>query len=107
MSSEARHTPGPWTPEGSFVVAYGEHGANICAVSEPRSSAVVEYTRPSLRSDYGEEIYANARLIAAAPELLEAGNRVMNAIYMQRDNAELTAATNELAEAIMKAEERS
>lgn len=56
----AQHTPGPWTSHVVRVqrAIVGRHG-------EP-----VAYTRADLERDDVDE--ANARLIAAAPELLEA-----------------------------------
>lgn len=63
------HTPGPWEVVGATVVWSPSAkkvvaGASAC---EPASGAV-EYERPSLRAI--EEPAANARLIAAAPEML-------------------------------------
>ncbi len=59
-----KHTPGPWhlSPTGRYV-RYGPDGANICdleAFGGPR-----------------EEGEANARLIAGAPELLEAAGKAL------------------------------
>lgn len=55
-----KHTPGPWMIAGKTVYALNEDGYN-------RFSALVQdaHTKES-------ELVANARLIAAAPELLEA-----------------------------------
>jgi hypothetical protein len=64
------HTPGPWTvsPAGTTHSArvcaeYGPHG-DICTLSE-------QDTQCDGGRDIGVEL-ANARLIAAAPELLDA-----------------------------------
>ena len=78
--NEAGYTPGPWTHEGRFVVAYGENGANICAISEPRASSTVGYTELTRNSKDGQEAYANARLIAAAPDLLAAARDAIVAL---------------------------
>ncbi len=68
----AETTPGPWTHSGRKVYAPGENGGNVCEVSEPRGSDYVEHVPVELGSKDREEAYANARLIAASPELLEA-----------------------------------
>jgi len=72
--TEAKHTPGPWALQGnSTVIApnmprikYGKH-------EEYERAYIV--CQPDLYTDPewgGEEKRANARLIAAAPEMLEA-----------------------------------
>ena len=73
----SKHTPGPWRHYAGMVVRFGENGANICELSEPRAVAVVEHKRCRLGSPNRDEAQANARLIAAAPELLEACNAVL------------------------------
>ena len=67
---ETKHTPGPWMIAESderFVYALNEKGFNrFCAQVQDAHTDI-------------SELQANARLIAAAPELLEALNRaVMN-----------------------------
>jgi hypothetical protein len=61
------HTPGPWRMDGTTVYALTdtkEQNRFWCSVQSVR------------RAEYGEasdaEVFANARLIAAAPDLLEA-----------------------------------
>jgi hypothetical protein len=59
--SAAKHTPGPWVVDGKQAwVTQGTRDLPIAALLWPTS----------LRSE--DETMANARLIAAAPELLEA-----------------------------------
>lgn len=58
--SKSKHTRGPWYRSGKTVYALNEQGFN-------RFSALVQDARTG-----DEELEANARLIAAAPELLEA-----------------------------------
>ena len=55
-----KHTQGPWLVEGRAVYALNDDGYN-------RFSALVQDAHTP-----GDELEANARLIAAAPELLEA-----------------------------------
>ncbi len=77
----AETTPGPWTHSGRMVYAPGENGGNVCEVSEPRGSDYVEHVPVELGSKDREEAYANARLIAAAPDLLESARVLLNACY--------------------------
>lgn len=72
MAETVKFTAGPWLIAGAtHVYAPGEAGANICSVGEPRATTSVRYTELQLGSkDFGEAC-ANARLIAATPELLE------------------------------------
>lgn len=68
----AQHTPGPWHQCATHVYSKVEKGANICTVSEPCSSGMVGFSALSAGSPDFDEAMANARLISAAPELLEA-----------------------------------
>ena len=65
--SEAKHTPGPWECDGDLVHKDGFEIAIVEAHYE----------------DYVELQQANARLIAAAPDLLEA-LKVM--VYLEESN---------------------
>jgi len=57
------HTPGPWTLDpDNFVIAELDFGRQI--IADPNCGIRIR--------DWSEEHRANARLIAAAPELLEA-----------------------------------
>lgn len=58
------HTPGPWVPKG------GANDANCIADAAGHAVATAYYRDPSWAKD--GETEANARLIAAAPDLLEA-----------------------------------
>lgn len=67
--SAAKHTPGPWLIEGRTVYSLMHHGWNRgVEVLKNRFWASCYHDR----SVTDEEAEANARLIAAAPELLEA-----------------------------------
>lgn len=60
----AKHTPGPWSHSvGNLVRVFGPNQTTICGVHR---------LGKNLGRERGGEIEANARLIAAAPELLEA-----------------------------------
>jgi len=56
-----KHTPGPWWIDDDMFIASG-HGEDYKTVASPNCMD---------STDHSEEIEANARLIAAAPELLE------------------------------------
>ena len=96
--SKDKHTPGPWH--------YGGH-TNIYAYyqRELLHSRVVACV-PAAEVDGGKkERQANARLIAAAPDLLDALNRVMQE---WNERKHLTLATRQAIDAaISKAEGRS
>ena len=66
--SAAKHTPGPWIAVGGWVEHPDDDIPDIC-VCDPACFAQGD------RSD--AEMCANARLIAAAPELLKALQRAL------------------------------
>lgn len=61
-----KHTPGPWT-----VVEYGDDSPGALVVHSDRDNRVCFMATPGRTGDF-DRIAANARLIAAAPKLLEA-----------------------------------
>lgn len=68
-----KHTPGPWLREGTSVYALQQDGwrkGEPCMVN--RFYAQVQFGRAGGELTPHEEVEANARLISAAPELLEA-----------------------------------
>lgn len=64
-NSNSAHTPGPW----SF---YTEPQPNGCPIVGTRGLMVAMLAHSVHQADQQDEALANARLIAAAPELLEA-----------------------------------
>lgn len=62
-TTQATHTPGPWifTSDGDAPMTHSIRGANRMWVAEIHDTAGTQH-----------EVLANARLIAAAPELLHA-----------------------------------
>lgn len=75
MKSDVKHTPGPWETLATTVWSPSAK-AVIAAASELRATDDVRYTTPRICSDDIEEIFANAKLIAAAPCLLEVVQRL-------------------------------
>lgn len=74
MSESSKHTPGPWNTGGSV------HAKVVYAQCVPiaRTDAGDSYDwLPGKRFLYEETANANARLIAAGPELLEACKRLL------------------------------
>ena len=83
MSEQAKHTPGPWLLRSSTVYALDATGTTNRFWAQPQVGWVengVAYTSE-------DELTANARLIAAAPDLLAAANRALN--YIQATEGEL------------------
>lgn len=62
----AQHTPAPWFRKERFVYALGDDATN-------RFTAIVQDPRTSK-----EELEANARLMRASPQLLDAVQRVID-----------------------------
>lgn len=100
------HTPGPWAL--SHVC-----GGNYTVLPESHKKHA-SHAIASVHENHGEENAANARLIAAAPELLEA-LKVMKVALRQLENMtaellsdadcrELSKAHNQARAAIAKAE---
>ena len=63
--NDAKHTKGPWI--------HSKHGFNVLTADEMHSICAVHAPNPGHTSEKDvQEHLANARLIAAAPDLLEA-----------------------------------
>lgn len=69
----SEHTPGPWT-------IFADKGAAVCILPAERPGEVC-----SFEGRGGPEREADARLIAAAPELLEACKLYWNAVDLMND----------------------
>lgn len=61
----AKHTPGPWKLDGVWGLVIGPKGQEICAIHA---------RLPEVPTEQAKE---NARLIAAAPDLLEACRKLL------------------------------
>ena len=97
------HTPGPWKRLAAYVFAEGTHGGNICVIGEPRASTMVEYKPLSMSSKDIDEAFANARLIAAAPDLLAALEAMLDECYDTERNDAIRLAVRKARAAIAKA----
>lgn len=64
MKTEMKHTPGPWR--------IYHHSSMDLRIIQDHSEETCVAAIPNWKIEHHEERYANARLIAAAPELLEA-----------------------------------
>lgn len=64
--SEAKHTPGPW--HKSVIIVKGANGEAVCFLSQRND----DHRKPD------EELEANGNLIAAAPKLLAALERLIS-----------------------------
>jgi hypothetical protein len=79
MENKIKHTPGPWYSKDGDITAYKPsliegRGNRIVRIADYRSYEALQ----SKEVGY-DEIKANARLIAAAPELLDALENVLDA----------------------------
>lgn len=70
--SEMTHTPGPW-----------HHGVDLRPDIRHREISSERRYVATVGADWGEETQANARLIAAAPALLEALENVLTAFPLK------------------------
>ena len=75
---KSKHTPGPWLQEGNWVYAEGDP-IRLSGGKEIRPNAfTLSVSAGPDRTR--EEAEANARLIAAAPDLLEVAQRSADAL---------------------------
>jgi hypothetical protein len=84
---ETKHTPGPWTPEfgEAYRVRTQQDGGQVAILMNLKGRHGLAGRRN------GDEVAANARLIAAAPELLEACQTF--AEWLRREEAGFPAET--------------
>lgn len=73
-----KHTPGPWHADGLEIWATKAVRFNLTTVGTPMIAAVCAHAD----MEGGFPANANARIIAAAPELLEALERLVTEIIL-------------------------
>ena len=72
----SKHTPGPWTPHPRF-----SDGAEVRSIAQVAwCGAAAAYGESGNQTIDAAEACANARLIAAAPDLLDACVRLLDAV---------------------------
>lgn len=102
----SKHTPGPWispnTKIGQCVGVYApsRNGAMICSAGNDDNRRMLELLDP-------KECEANAILIAAAPDLLDACKKTLELFYTlpnQRYSGLIVTCAEEVEAAVQKAE---
>lgn len=90
--SETKHTPGPWEIDHNGYLQAAVSGVIICRIVN--SGGIV------FHADFSPAQPANARLIAAAPELLEALKSARTLLQECADDTVGTPSMVEFAEAV-------
>jgi hypothetical protein len=100
----SKHTPGPWIHVHNEPV-YGHRGnAYVWTSKGPGHGIIADANTSLFRAD---EIEANARLVAASPELLDSLREVVDwATDFEASDQRTTAILNRAFAAIAKAEGR-
>lgn len=80
--SKPKHTPGPWTVDRPSAPKYAT------GINADGFQVVLWLPDPEKSSKTREELDANARLIAAAPEMLEALELVYRDLIANGENAD-------------------
>jgi hypothetical protein len=108
--SPDKHTPGPWHYEpstvhhGPYVIA--EFGGDVCdcyTMSNLAGASVRNGGDSKPIHFHGERADANARLIAAAPDLLEAAKAALNFIANTEGELGITLNSGDLLRAALSA----
>lgn len=85
MKQSSQHTPGPWIASGSQILQGGQLKDWKLVIASLPSRSDLQPKLDSAAKNYGER-NANARLIAAAPELLEALRGLYSSLAWHIDN---------------------
>lgn len=106
MADTAKHTPGPWDFIDATKVARMQFAPKCVIKAGDRQIADFSWHESSPWFPTKAESQANARLIAAAPELLAVAKRILERGYVSENIEEERADHLALATAIAKAEAR-
>ena len=104
------YTSGPWSIVGAIKVwKTGSDGAAVAIMAEPEIQSSADFRPVEIHSRRFDEACANARLIAAAPDLLEAAKGAQcSCSIAERESGHLTDCWMPALEAaIAKAEGKS
>lgn len=99
---DAKHTPGPWSARQTRLGSWRIEGPRLASSSHRLSPIVLADVLSHGQLPPGETV-ANARLIAAAPELLEALQKVSDVYDGPGNNLEWFKAIQQARAAIAKA----
>jgi hypothetical protein len=102
MKTEFRHTPGPWK---IFYPTVDECGFGIDTADKQKSIVVMDTEAGIYSAETREEDLANAKLIAAAPDLLEALTYVQWWINVNNEGNNVNLDFDKINNAIKKATE--
>ena len=86
MNNETKFTPGPWTANESESVL----GGNMLYISQDEGAPYTEYYSDVCQTHEGEDLdvqKANARLIAAAPEMYNKLKSLADSIVLEHGYA--------------------
>jgi hypothetical protein len=97
MSKESKHTPGPW--RNGDVSGYGQTPGCIIADDGTKYNRMMKIAR--IESGNGQMSAQNAKLIAAAPDLLEACEKTLNALNNCRLSHEPEGETEQMLRAVI------
>ena len=89
------HAPGPWTDDGPGIIHDRDARIIACLSNDAGDE------RPAWTDD---EVEANGRLIAAAPELLEALKRLVQRAKLTKPSSTMVPLIEDAEDAIAKAE---
>lgn len=82
--AETKHTPGPWEVGGqAFRVIAHFDGLGFWEIANAAPTKIVGES--GMTYDAGGDVEANARLIAAAPDLLEALEEIRDMLWSRPD----------------------
>jgi hypothetical protein len=70
--TETKHTPGPWKLDGGIMAKLEGHDVQITCISRTHWCGRMTAEEKRLEAIFSAQEPANARLMSAAPELLEA-----------------------------------